>query len=196
MDSKQFLLTISMYCSPGRWANLEKFIDALKNNGFDGVSVTDYYRIKSHYPGTFIEKTIDEGKKQILVFPSGILSVLVSLGFQVTDSLHAFIKKEKLSIPGMETVKIKKTRNGFVPPTIEEITGYMQLVTNSTYFTRIEAPKFFDFYSSRGWMVGSKKMVDWKASARLWTKSSFQKTRIIPDGQSATNNNEEFKHEL
>jgi hypothetical protein len=28
--------------------------------------------------------------------------------------------------------------------------------------------KFFNFYSSKGWMVGKSKMKDWKAAARNW----------------------------
>ncbi len=35
--------------------------------------------------------------------------------------------------------------------------------------TEIEANKFFNYYSSTGWLVGGKtKMRDWKAAARNW----------------------------
>ena len=37
---------------------------------------------------------------------------------------------------------------------------------------------FFDFYESKGWMVGKNKMKDWKACVRTWEKR-----------QNKTNNN-------
>lgn len=36
----------------------------------------------------------------------------------------------------------------------------------------IDAQAFFDFYQSKGWMVGKNKMKDWKAAARNWSRSS------------------------
>lgn len=56
----------------------------------------------------------------------------------------------------------------FVPPTQTEVSAYMieRGVNNQS-----EAEKFFDFYSSKGWMVGKNKMKDWKAAVRNWLKS-------------------------
>ncbi len=53
----------------------------------------------------------------------------------------------------------------FVPPTQKEVEGYCKERNNN-----INAEKFIDFYESKGWMVGSNKMKDWKAAIRTWEK--------------------------
>lgn len=55
----------------------------------------------------------------------------------------------------------KSTRS--IPPTIEEIKDYCVKRNNS-----VDANNFFNFYESKGWMVGKTKMKDWKASVRTW----------------------------
>ena len=35
---------------------------------------------------------------------------------------------------------------------------------------RVDLAQFFNFYESKGWMVGKSKMKDWKASVRTWEK--------------------------
>jgi len=47
----------------------------------------------------------------------------------------------------------------FIPPSIEVL---------KTEFPNLDAQRFHDFYSSKGWMVGKNKMKDWKAAARNW----------------------------
>ena len=32
--------------------------------------------------------------------------------------------------------------------------------------------RFHDYYESKDWMVGNSPMVDWKATARKWTKDT------------------------
>ena len=51
----------------------------------------------------------------------------------------------------------------FVKPTIEEIQEYCTERGNN-----INAEAFYDFYESKGWYVGKKKMEDWKACVRTW----------------------------
>ena len=57
----------------------------------------------------------------------------------------------------------KSTR--FTPPTHEEVTNYCIERGNN-----VDAERFIDFYSSKGWMVGKNKMKDWKAAVRNWEK--------------------------
>lgn len=54
----------------------------------------------------------------------------------------------------------------FVKPTVEEIDAYCRERGNA-----INAESFFDFYESKGWMVGKSPMKDWKAAIRTWEKS-------------------------
>lgn len=44
-----------------------------------------------------------------------------------------------------------------------------------------EASKFHDYYTSNGWMVGKKKMKDWKSTVRNWIRNS---TKFQKNGQS------------
>ncbi|SDX74517.1 hypothetical protein [Flavobacterium degerlachei] len=51
------------------------------------------------------------------------------------------------------------------PPSLEMILEYFSFKESS----QMEANKFFNYYSSIGWLIGGKtKMKDWKAAARNW----------------------------
>ena len=39
----------------------------------------------------------------------------------------------------------------------------------------MDASRFVDFYSSKGWMVGKTKMKDWQAAVRNWERNSDAK---------------------
>ncbi|WP_190283525.1 transcriptional regulator [Cellulosilyticum sp. WCF-2] len=62
---------------------------------------------------------------------------------------------------------LKKEKNNnicrFTPPTLEEVQLYCGERNNG-----IDAQRFIDFYSSKGWKVGNTKMKDWKAAIRTW----------------------------
>lgn len=51
----------------------------------------------------------------------------------------------------------------FIKPSIEEIQEYCNERNNN-----VDADRFYNFYESKGWMVGSNKMKDWKAAVRTW----------------------------
>ena len=55
------------------------------------------------------------------------------------------------------------THKHFLIPAVEEISAYCQHRDN-----QVNAEKFFDFYSAKGWMIGKNKMKDWKAAVRTW----------------------------
>ena len=56
-------------------------------------------------------------------------------------------------------------RKVFVKPTVEEVRAYCSERHNS-----VDAQMWYDFYESKGWMVGSNHMKDWKAAVRTWEK--------------------------
>jgi len=64
--------------------------------------------------------------------------------------------------------------NRFAPPTFEEVQAYCTERNN-----RVDARRWFDFYSAKGWMVGKNKMKDWRAAVRTWEKG---------DGNGSTGN--------
>lgn len=55
------------------------------------------------------------------------------------------------------------TRKRFVRPTLDEVKQYCVERHNS-----VDAQRFIDFYSSKGWLVGNQPMKDWKAAVRTW----------------------------
>lgn len=59
----------------------------------------------------------------------------------------------------------KKSQNRFIPPTLEEVQAYC-------FGRYVDPQQFIDFYESKGWMVGSNKMKDWKAAVRTWDQRS------------------------
>jgi hypothetical protein len=64
--------------------------------------------------------------------------------------------------------EIKEKKNNiysarFTPPTVEEIKTYCSERHNS-----VDPQKWYDHYTSNGWMVGKNKMKDWKAAVRTW----------------------------
>ncbi len=69
-----------------------------------------------------------------------------------------------------------------IPPNYEELLNYF--IEKSS--TIQEAEKFFNYYTSKGWLVGGKsKMKDWKASANNWIintdKFNPKKNEIQPN---------------
>ncbi|NMH24250.1 transcriptional regulator [Flavobacterium solisilvae] len=57
------------------------------------------------------------------------------------------------------------TSSAVEKPTIENVKSYFQ----KNNFPELEAQKFFNYFSSIGWLVGGKTpMVDWQATAQNW----------------------------
>lgn len=54
----------------------------------------------------------------------------------------------------------------FAPPTPENVREYCREMG----YTHVDANRFVDFYSAKGWMVGKSKMKDWKAAVRNWER--------------------------
>lgn len=84
---------------------------------------------------------------------------------------------------------IEANRTAFVPPTLEEVSAY---VSEKGY--SVDAERFIDFYTSKGWMVGKNKMKDWKAAVRNWWKNEKGNQKHLSVRQATNNNiNDEWK---
>ena len=59
----------------------------------------------------------------------------------------------------------------FVPPSVEQVAEYCASRRNS-----VDSERFVDFYSSKGWKVGSSPMKDWKAAVRTWERRNDNNT--------------------
>lgn len=64
----------------------------------------------------------------------------------------------------------------FLKPDVLEIKQYCFSRGNN-----VDAETFFDFYESKGWLVGKSKMKDWRASVRTWEKSNINNKKQTQD---------------
>ena len=74
----------------------------------------------------------------------------------------------------------KKSKN-FTKPSIQEISDYLKSIEYD-----LEPQLFYDFYESKGWLIGKNKMRDWKAAVRTWKSNDKGKN----NGSNKTNINE------
>jgi hypothetical protein len=76
-------------------------------------------------------------------------------------------KADSVSVSVNDSVNVK--RKVFKQPTVEEL---------KKEFPALDANRFHDFYTSKGWKVGSEPMKDWQAAARNWL--SRNPTTVAP----------------
>ena len=75
---------------------------------------------------------------------------------------------------GKVSIGKDSTNKRFTPPTLDEVKAYCNERHNG-----IDAQYFIDYYTSKGWMVGSNKMKDWKACVRTWERKRGG-GRVVP----------------
>ena len=69
---------------------------------------------------------------------------------------------------------MKQTRKRFKKPTPEEVTQYAA----EKYNWKMDGEKFWAYYESKGWMVGSSKMKNWQAAVLTWYKSAQSRDAV------------------
>jgi len=90
----------------------------------------------------------------------------------LTSPLEGAMDKDKDMdmVKDLDKDKPREAKNGKqIPPLIEDVIAYCQ-----ERGFGVDAHKWFDFYSSKGWLVGKSKMVDWQAAVRTWEKDKPQ----------------------
>ena len=78
----------------------------------------------------------------------------------------------------MENENENENRNKdkrFKVPNIDDISLYCKERKN-----KVDPERFFDFYESKGWMVGKNKMKSWQAAVRNWEKSDKEEQKKQP----------------
>lgn len=73
----------------------------------------------------------------------------------------------------------KESAPRFHPPSVDEVRAY---AIEKGY--NVDAERFVDFYTSKGWKVGSAPMKDWKAAVRNWARSERQGQATKPKNNS------------
>ncbi len=77
-------------------------------------------------------------------------------------------------------VRTHEDTHTFVKPTVEEITAYGAEIGKT-----VNAQRFYDFYESKGWTVGSQPMRDWKACVRKWEEKAEPQLAVNKEKQTA-----------
>ena len=72
----------------------------------------------------------------------------------------------------LQTYPPKPKTTRFVKPTVEEIKAYCQERNNS-----VDSDSFFNYYESKGWLIGKTPMKDWKAAVRTWEKHNYNQPK-------------------
>ena len=81
--------------------------------------------------------------------------------FNDLSTINKENKKENKKGDNNKLLSPQKSR--FKKPTIKEIAAYIE----EKKFT-FDAERFYDYYESKGWVVGKSPMKDWKAACRTW----------------------------
>lgn len=110
-------------------------------------------------------------------------NINIDNNFQNFDD-DLFLKKKKGKGKGKEKSSAKKEKekeidasNVFINPVLELVKEYF-IFQN---YPEFEAERFFNYYSSNGWLIGGKtKMKDWQASARNWMLNTTKFSVNLP----------------
>lgn len=95
-------------------------------------------------------------------------------------------KEDKENISSLCS-EIKEKKSPFKKPTLDEVEAYC----NEKGYS-IDPETFWNFYESKGWMVGKNKMRDWKAACRTWL--SQERYRRKASDTRLLNNNMKDKY--
>lgn len=141
-----------------------------------GIVVIKHWRIHNYIrKDTYTETKYKEEKAMLETDENG--SYRMSCDELVTDSsrdcndslTQVRLGKDRL---GKDSIEDGTKRKRFVPPTLEEVKTYCLERNNS-----VDAERFFDYYSTNGWVQGKNKPIkDWKACVRTWERSDIGKT--------------------
>lgn len=125
-----------------------------KNVAISKNNASDKIVIPSADEGTNKEKKLRKKKKSISDSPTPIKNNYKNRGkeeFENSD-LSSRAKPRELN------------------PKLEEVKSYFQ----ENNFPELEAQKFFNYFSSNGWLVGGKTpMIDWQAASQNWILNSI-----------------------
>jgi hypothetical protein len=152
----------------GKWQGMEvkrgQFISSLGNiSNATGISIQTIRTILKK-----LEKTNEIEVKSTSQFTIVTISKYDCYQEQNDDTNKPLTNNQQATNKQLTTNKNdKKERMLFIVPSLQEVTAYCQERNNN-----VDSQKFFDFYESKGWMVGKNKMKDWKAAVRTWEDKS------------------------
>ncbi len=103
----------------------------------------------------------------------------------VDDSENLQTEKQENDFQEETTTQEKQNKteteknNRFTKPTVEQIKKYCDERKNS-----VNPQYFFDYYESKGWLVGKTPMKNWQAAIRTWERNENTRKTVRPGGGS------------
>lgn len=147
--SLRYLANWTQSTKQGVMLNLKSLLDKgyirKIENNKNGVKFVEYYTTKFNR----VCNSVEQGMQ-------------LSLPNNIEDNI-----KEKSIINNTLKESGKKT---FVRPTLEEVLEYCKERNKG-----VDGEQWYDFYTSKGWLIGKTPMKDWKAAIRTWERSKNNK---------------------
>ena len=102
-----------------------------------------------------------DGKSRFTPSKYTLLNLTDDLTVKRTDNLTLFNTKDK-----------RQSEREMIIPTVNDVESYIAAcLIPDGYELKTGLPqRFYDYYASKGWMVGNSPMTDWQATARKWIK--------------------------
>ena len=108
-----------------------------------------------------------------------VKNIDIDTNFQNFDD-DLFLKNE-----AEEKEKSSAKKEKVKSPTLESVKEYFKFQN----FSEFEAERFFNYYSSNGWLIGGKtKMKDWQAAARNWMLNTPKFSINLPNKSTQKSN--------
>lgn len=157
---------------------------------------TAIYILNDLVENKFLSKTevIQNGVKRVLY---KVCTGSAEIAPEVVQKLHrgsAEIAPNNIYDNKYIDIECNKGKPKFCKPTIPEIESYCRERGNT-----IDAEEFFNFYESKGWVIGKSPMKDWKACIRTWERNKRQSPsapQAAPRKRSVLDNNREVAEQL
>jgi hypothetical protein len=113
--------------------------------------------------------------KENLLIETKLKGIPATQYFKVNEE-QVIKKLNNLMLRNFKTINKNKEiiiiNKYFNKPSLLEIKNYCVERVNN-----VDPEAFFDFYESKGWLVGKSKMKDWKAAIRTWERTETKKEK-------------------
>ena len=141
------------------------------------------YSVRSHDGAIFSRRMVRDQEIRITRTKAGILGGRRSFALRFAQSKNqAECENENENENTIISNSFRKSETLFFKkPSLEEIKAYAQ----EKGFGLFDVERFFDFYESKGWLVGKAKMKDWKAAVRNWARTDTDRNDGLTKRQRA-----------
>ncbi|AWM14667.1 transcriptional regulator [Flavobacterium sediminis] len=98
------------------------------------------------------------------------------------DTNSKILNEEKFLESEKKEKKSSAKKREIENPSFEQVKDYFK----QEEFSEFEAERFYNYYTSNGWLIGGKtKMIDWHAAARSWILNTAKFTINLPQNPQA-----------